>query len=77
MTADEKDLIAEEGVNQGSSDATDEAGNGGTAALDTTSGDGHPAGESDPAPPRDTESTESRAARDAAGPGQQLEAGEG
>jgi hypothetical protein len=67
------DLTAGEGVNEGSADSTAETA-GNTGALAAASTDGRPEGEDDPAPPLDMESAESR---DAAGPGQQLEAGEG
>jgi hypothetical protein len=70
MNADNKDLTA---------DSTDESneGSGVSGALAAASESGRPEGEYDPAPPLDMETSDSRAERDAASPGQQVEAGEG
>lgn len=79
MTAPDDDLHAGEGVNEGSADSAGETneGSGVSGALAAASESGRPAGEYDPAPPLDTDTPEIRATRDKAGPGQQLEAGEG
>ena len=67
------DLTAGEGVNEGSADSTEEA-TGETGALAAASTDSRPEGEYDPSPPLDMLTD---AAQDQAGPGQQLQAGEG
>ena len=72
--ADDRLLTTTEGVDEGSAASTAEGPGSGAEA---------PAGaapqppQETAAPPDDMESPESRAAREAAGPGQQLEAGEG
>jgi hypothetical protein len=80
MTApDDDELVAEEGVNEGSADSTSETneGAGVSGALAAASETGRPAGEYDPAPPVDTDTPQTRATRDQVGPGQQVELGEG
>lgn len=77
MTSDEKDLTAGEGINQGSADSTQEEAAGNKGALAAASEDGRPEGEYDPAPPLDLETSGSREAKEQAGTGQQLAAGEG
>ena len=90
MTNPSDDLLATtEGVDEGSAASTVEGEGaersteeltGVTNPIKRAMGDGPDRGASpdvQPAPPVDMESDESRAARDAAGPGQQLEAGEG
>jgi hypothetical protein len=72
-------LAADEGVNEGSATSTQEA-TGVPNPVNQLLGDPKEstrAAGTEPAPPDDMESDESRAARDAAGSGQQLEAGEG
>jgi len=81
MTSPQQDqpLAAREGVNQGSADSTDES-TGLPAPLDQLAGDptdSTEVAESQTGEPVDMESDESRFMRDDAGPGQQLEAGEG
>jgi hypothetical protein len=87
MTNPSDDLLAtSEGVDEGSEKSTDEGARsteeltGVTNPLKRAMGDAPSTGaESDatPAPPVDMESEQSRAARDASGSGQQLQAGEG
>ena len=87
MTNPSDDLLAtSEGVDEGSAASTDEGPDsteeltGVTNPIKRALGDPpSTAGESDatPAPPVDMESEQSRGARDAAGSGQQLQAGEG
>ena len=79
MTASEKDLTADEGVNQASAKGTtEEAGAAGeTGALAAASEDGRPEGEYDPAPPLDLVTDEARDAHERSGTGQQQQAGEG
>lgn len=83
MTNPSKDLLATtEGVDEGSAKSTVEgemlAGERGPDAhRGTALGEGPADVEATPAPPVDTESAESRGARDAAGTGQQLQEGEG
>jgi hypothetical protein len=79
MTSPDEDLLTTaEGVDEGSAASTAEDSTSGSAAVDAGPG-GRPSPESEatPAPPVDMESSDSRAARSAAGPGQQVEAGEG
>jgi hypothetical protein len=78
MTSPHEDLTTTEGVDEGSADSTAEAPRADSGAADPGPG-GQPdlASEATPAPPVDMESSDSRAARDAVGTGQQLEAGEG
>lgn len=71
------DLVAEEGVDEGSAASAVEG-------ADSSGGDvlgepphGAPQTEQDAAGPVDMESEQSRSAREAAGPGQQLGQGEG
>lgn len=73
---DDAPLVAGEGVNQGSALATDEAPAGPEVEEVVGTSSSSP-GRERAAPPDDTESAESLAAHEAAGPGQQLEAGEG
>ena len=86
MTSPSDDLVATEGVDEGSAASTAE----GPTSTEELTGvqnpiekalgeprSASPASETDPAPPDDMESGESRAARDATGTGQQLQAGEG
>jgi hypothetical protein len=88
MTSPSDDLVPMEGVDEGSAASATEGP--GQRHADTSNpvqnpiskllGDppkGTPLDEADPAAPDDTESDASRAARDQAGPGQQLQAGEG
>ena len=87
MTNPSDDLLAtSEGVDEGSEKSTDEGARsteeltGVTNPISRALGDGPSTGgesEATPAPPVDMESSESRGARDAAGSGQQLQAGEG
>jgi hypothetical protein len=87
MTNPSDDLLAtSEGVDEGSAASTDEGPRsteeltGVTNPISQALGDAPSTDASDaasPAPPVDVESDDSRAARAAAGPGQQLEAGEG
>ncbi len=87
MTNPSDDLLAtSEGVDEGSAASTDEGASsteeltGVTNPISQALGDPPSAdAESDatPAPPVDMESEQSRAARDAAGSGQQLQEGEG
>ena len=87
MTNPSDDLLAtSEGVDEGSQKSTDEGDRsteeltGVTNPINRALGDGPSTGgtsEATPAPPVDMESSESRGARDAAGSGQQLQAGEG
>jgi hypothetical protein len=87
MTNPSDDLLAtSEGVDEGSETSTDEGARsteeltGVTNPVERAMGDAPSTGaasEATPAPPVDMESAESRGARDAAGGGQQLEAGEG
>ena len=86
MTDPSKDLlVSTEGVDEGSADSTvegpDSGAAGDAAAGGAAAGDGasSPAAGAGPeaAPPLDMESPQSRAARDAVGTGQQLQAGEG
>ena len=81
MTSPHQDqpLAAREGVNQGSADSTAESA-GLPAPLDQLAGDPSDSTEveeSQTGQPVDMETDEARAMRDDAGPGQQLEAGEG
>lgn len=73
-------LTADEGVNEGSATSTQEA-TGVPNPVNQLLGDPkestRAAGTEAAAPPDDMESDQSRAARDAAGTGQQLQAGEG
>ena len=79
MTSPDEDLLTTtEGVDEGSAAATVEGPRSGAGPVDAgAQGGGGPQSEATPAPPVDMESTDARAARDAAGTGQQLEAGEG
>ena len=88
MTNPSKDLLAtSEGVDEGSAASTAEgAGTPDPSTEDLTGvpnpvnallGEGPGNAEASPAPPVDMESEDSRAARDARGTGQQVEAGEG
>jgi hypothetical protein len=86
MTSPSDDLVATEGVDEGSAASTAE---GATSTEELTGvqnpieqalgepRSASPASETDPAPPDDMESGDARAARDATGTGQQLQAGEG
>jgi hypothetical protein len=82
MTASERDLTADEGVDEGSADATAESGGSGddgageTGALSAASQDGRPTDEYDPTPPLDLAGA-ARTSREDAGPGQQQQVGEG
>ena len=79
MTNPSDDLLTtSEGVDEGSAASTVE-GPGSSAAPPAGGTPQAPDGaaEASPAPPVDMESDDARAARAAAGPGQQLEAGEG
>ena len=78
MTNPSEDLlVAPEGVDEGSAASTAEGPASGSDG-DLVGADAQvPETESTPRPPDDMESEESRAARDAAGTGQQLQAGEG
>jgi hypothetical protein len=78
MTTPDPDLTTDEGLNEGSADATGDTGEttegaGEAGALAAASRDAEPAGEYDPAPPLDMLTSDTQPA----GPGQQLEAGEG
>jgi hypothetical protein len=79
MTSPGEDLLTTtEGVDEGSEASTAEGPQPGTGAVDAgPGGRPHLDSESSPAPPVDMEGSDSRAARDAVGTGQQLEAGEG
>jgi hypothetical protein len=79
MTAPDDDLLTTtEGVDEGSAAATVEGPRSGAQPGDQgTSGAAGPTSEATPAPPVDMEGPDARAARDAVGTGQQLEAGEG
>ena len=79
MTSPDEDLLTTtEGVDEGSAASTAEGPQSGSAPRDAGTVDGPgPTSESTPAPPVDMEGADSRAARDAVGTGQQLEAGEG
>ena len=87
MTNPSDDLLAtSEGVDEGSAASTDEGPSsteeltGVTNPIKRALGDSPSAGagsDATPAPPVDMESEQSRGARDAAGTGQQLQAGEG
>ena len=75
MTNPGDDLLAtSEGVDEGSAASTDEGPGSGS---DVGTGAPGAASQDTAAPPVDMESDESRAARDAAGTGQQLQEGEG
>ena len=71
---DERLLTTSEGVDEGSAQSTAE---GPGAGADPAAGGAPRPPEPGAAPPEDMESEESRAARDAAGTGQQLQTGEG
>jgi hypothetical protein len=77
---DDAPLAAEEGVNEGSATSTQEA-TGVPNPVNQLLGDPEEstraAGTEPASPPDDMETAESRAAREARGTGQQLEAGEG
>ncbi|HVM27171.1 MAG TPA: hypothetical protein VM433_05780 [Mycobacteriales bacterium] len=79
MTSENDDLTADEGVNEGSADSTEESGGAGVAgALAAASETGRPKDEYDPAPPLDTALPQTRTDEDGqTGPGQELSAGEG
>jgi len=87
MTNPSDDLLAtSEGVDEGSAASTDEGPTsteeltGVTNPISQALGDGpsdDASSDATPAPPVDMESEQSRGARDAAGGGQQLQAGEG
>ena len=87
MTNPSDDLLAtSEGVDEGSQKSTDEGDRsteeltGVTNPITQALGDApstDATSDATPAPPVDMESEQSRGARDAAGSGQQLEAGEG
>ena len=80
MTAPDDDLlVAPEGVDEGSADSTAEGpeDGGDPAGVLGAAPAGGPDDEDTPRPPDDMESEESRAARDAVGTGQQVQAGEG
>ncbi len=71
-------LVPSEGVDEGSAASTAEEGP--DRADDSVLGEpprGAPADEAQAAAPVDAESAQSREARDAQGPGQQVQAGEG
>lgn len=77
------DLVADEGVDEGSADSTVESPASG-AGAGGADGDllgepphGAPVDDEQAAAPVDTETRQSRAARDAGGTGQQLQEGEG
>ena len=75
---DEGLLTTTEGVDEGSAASTAEGPQSGAGQPGAApSGGPAPESEATPAPPVDMEGTDSRAARDAVGTGQQLEAGEG
>lgn len=77
MTTPDEDLLTTaEGVDEGSAASTAEGPGSGAGPVDTGT-TGGPQSEATPAPPVDMEAPDSRAARDAVGTGQQLEAGEG
>jgi hypothetical protein len=74
------DLVAEEGVDEGSADSTQEGPSSGAGAGGDLLGEpphGAPVDDVQAAAPVDMESAESRAARDATGTGQQVQEGEG
>ena len=90
MTSPQDDLLATEGVDEGSAASTAEGKDSGATSTEELTGvqnpvekalgeprSSSPAGESDPAPPDDMESSASRQAKDEQGTGQQLQAGEG
>jgi hypothetical protein len=90
MTSPSDDLVSAEGVDEGSAASTTEDSSSGATSTEELTGvqnpvekalgeprSSSPASESDPAPPVDMESDDSRTARDASGPGQQLQVGEG
>jgi len=74
---DEGGLVAEEGVDQGSASATTESGPDDDRGVLGAPVSGEPVDGAEDAAPVDMESEDSRAARDAAGTGQQLQEGEG
>lgn len=78
--SDEPDLVTSEGVDEGSAAGTTEGLDDRAAAGDGVLGEpprGAPVDAVEQAAPDDMESEQSRAARDAAGTGQQLQEGEG
>jgi hypothetical protein len=77
MTSPGEDLLTTEGVDEGSEASTAEGPQSGSGPVDAGPGRPAPQSEATPAPPVDMEGSDSRAARDAVGSGQQLEAGEG
>ena len=90
MTSPSDDLVTSEGVDEGSAASTAEGPGSGATSTEELTGvqnplekalgeprSSSPASESDPAPPDDMETGDARAARDATGTGQQLQAGEG
>jgi hypothetical protein len=82
MSSPDEDLLATEGVDEGSAKSTAEGAPStqGLSQLQNALDEprsSRPTGESDPAPPEDMESAQSRAARQERGTGQQLQAGEG
>lgn len=77
---DEGGLVAEEGVDQASADSTAEAASEQVAGSQDVLGEpprGAPVDDAQAAGPDDMETPQSRTARDARGPGQQLAEGEG
>jgi hypothetical protein len=76
MTSPDQDLLTTtEGVDEGSAASTAEGAGTGTGGGSARTAESRP--HEDAAAPVDMESEQSRAARDAAGTGQQLQAGEG
>ena len=76
MSGDEN-LVSSEGVDEGSAASTVEDADSGSSQVQGAAPQGAPADSAQQARPDDMESEESRASRDAAGTGQQLQAGEG
>ena len=74
MTNPDEDLVTTEGVDEGSAASTAE---GPASGASPGAGRGPHAPDEPAAAPVDMETEESRAAREQAGPGQQLQAGEG
>jgi hypothetical protein len=77
MNGPERDLVAEEGVDEGSADSVVEGERSGAGGvLGQPARSPAPSGPGD-GPPEEVETEESRAARVARGTGQQLQEGEG
>lgn len=76
MSSPDQDLVTSEGVDEGSAASTAEDADSGSPSGLLGPPPAHTSGETSAAPD-DMESEESRAARDAVGTGQQLQAGEG